>query len=55
MEALKKKERQDETQFTPKVDGKFNLYPNYFVSKNFHSQLHHVSCPIMLKLAILTP
>ncbi len=31
MEALTKKERQDETQFTPKVDGKFNLYPNYFV------------------------
>jgi hypothetical protein len=31
MEALRKKERQDETQFTTKIDGKTSLGSNYFV------------------------
>jgi hypothetical protein len=31
MEALKKKERGHETQFTTKIGGKTSLGPNYFV------------------------
>jgi hypothetical protein len=31
VEALRKKERQDETQFTTKIDGKTSLNPSYFV------------------------
>jgi hypothetical protein len=31
VEALKKKEGQDETQFTTKIAGKTSLRPNYFV------------------------
>jgi hypothetical protein len=31
MEANRKKERQDETQFTTKIDGKTSLGPSYFV------------------------
>jgi hypothetical protein len=31
MEALRKKERQDETQFTTKIAGKTSLDPSYFV------------------------
>ncbi len=31
MEALRKKERQDETQFTTKIGGKISLGPSYFV------------------------
>ncbi len=30
VEALRKKERQDETQFTTKIDGKTSLGPSYF-------------------------
>ncbi len=30
-EALRKKERQDETQFTTKIGGKTSLGPSYFV------------------------
>jgi hypothetical protein len=30
VEALKKKERQDETEFTTKTGGKFSLGPSYF-------------------------
>jgi hypothetical protein len=30
VEALRKKERQDETQFTTKIGGKTSLGPNYF-------------------------
>ncbi len=48
-------ERQDETPFTTKIDGK-NWFGSqsvsYFVSLNFHSQLH-VRCPTMPKLAVL--
>jgi len=40
VEALRKKERQDETQFTTKIGGKTSLGPNYFALYNFHSQLH---------------
>jgi len=40
VEALSKMERQDETQFTTKIGGKISLGLNYFVSENFHSQLH---------------
>jgi hypothetical protein len=29
--ALRKKERQDETQFTTKIAGKTSLDPNYFI------------------------
>ncbi len=31
VEALRKKERQDETQFTTKIGGKTSLGPSYFV------------------------
>ncbi len=31
VEALRKKEREDETQFTTKIGGKTNLGPSYFV------------------------
>ncbi len=31
MEALRKKERQDETQFTTKIGGKTSLGPSYFL------------------------
>jgi len=31
LEALRKKERQDETQFTTKMAGKTSLRPSYFV------------------------
>jgi hypothetical protein len=31
VEALKKKERQYETQFTTKIGGKFSLSPSYFL------------------------
>jgi hypothetical protein len=31
VEALRKKERQDETQFTAKIAGKTSLGPSYFV------------------------
>jgi hypothetical protein len=31
VEALSKKKRQDETQFTTKIDGKTSLGPSYFV------------------------
>jgi hypothetical protein len=31
VEALRKKERQDETQFTTKIGGKNTLDPSYFV------------------------
>jgi hypothetical protein len=31
VEALRKKERQDETQFTAKIGGKFSLGPSYFL------------------------
>jgi len=39
MEALRKKERQDETQFTTKIAGRTSLGPTYFVLLNFHLQL----------------
>jgi hypothetical protein len=32
VEALRKKEREDETQFTIKIGGKTSLDPSYFVS-----------------------
>jgi len=54
VEALREKERQDETQFTTKIGGKTSLGPSYFVLSNFHSQLR-AWCPIMPKLAILVP
>ncbi len=38
-EALRKKERQDETQFTTRLSGKTSLGPSYVVLKNLHSQL----------------
>jgi hypothetical protein len=31
VEVLMKKERQDETQFTTKIGGKFSLSPSYFI------------------------
>jgi len=31
VEALRKKERQDETQFTTKIGGKTSLGPSYFI------------------------
>jgi hypothetical protein len=35
VEALKKKERQDETQFITKIDGKTSLGPSYFTYVSF--------------------
>jgi hypothetical protein len=47
VEALRKKERGDETQFTSKIGGKkTSLGPSYFVFVKFHSQLH-IRCLIM--------
>jgi hypothetical protein len=37
VEALRKKERQDETQFTTKIGGKTSLGPSYFVLVKFSS------------------
>ncbi len=39
VEGLTEKERQDETQFTTKIGGRFSLDPSYFSLPNFHSQL----------------
>ncbi len=39
VEALRKKERGDETQFTTKFGGKTSLGPSYFVFIKFHSEL----------------
>ncbi len=52
MEALKKKERGHETQFTTKIGGKTSLGPNYFVFKIF---ILSYAFDIMPKLAVLTP
>jgi len=54
VEALMKKERQGETQFTTEIGGKTSLGPNYFVLQNFHSELR-VWCPVMPKLVVLAP
>ncbi len=40
LEALKKKERGDVTEFTTKIGGKTCWVPSYFVFINFHSPLH---------------
>jgi hypothetical protein len=40
VQTLRKKETQDETQFTTKIGGKTSLGPSYFLLKKFHSQLH---------------
>ncbi len=56
-EALREKERGDETQFTIKIGGKTSLGPNQsFRFVKFHSQLR-IWCPIIIipKLAILVP
>jgi hypothetical protein len=59
VEALRTKERQDETQFTTKIAGKTSLGPSYFVFlQNFHLQLrvdallifHMISCLTNRKL-----
>ncbi len=42
VEALWKKERHDETQFTTKIGGKISLGFNYFILYNFHSQLSYM-------------
>jgi hypothetical protein len=55
VEALKKKERQDETQFTTKIAGETSLDPNYLFCKFSFSvaRLMHyyaktdLSCPLM--------
>jgi hypothetical protein len=54
VEALRKKERGDESQFTTKIGGKTSLGPSYFVFVKFHSQLY-IWWPVMLKLAVLGP
>jgi hypothetical protein len=53
VEALKKNERQDETQFiiiTTKIGGKTSLGPSYFVRC-----VNFFSFPSMPKLAVLAP
>jgi hypothetical protein len=37
VEAVSKKERQDETQFTTKIAGKTSLGPSYFALQIIHS------------------
>jgi hypothetical protein len=37
VQALRKKETQDETLFTTKISGKTSLTPPYFLLQNFHS------------------
>jgi len=54
LQALRKKERGDETQFSANIGGKTSLGPSYFVFVKFHSHLH-IWCPIMPKLAVLAP
>jgi hypothetical protein len=54
-EALWKKDRQDESQFTTKIGGQTSGVPSYFVLYNLEFQLHIWFCPIMAKLAILNP
>jgi hypothetical protein len=39
MQALGKKETEDEAQFTTQICGKTSLAPSYFLLENFHSQL----------------
>jgi hypothetical protein len=39
VEALRNKQRKDETQFTTKIGGKTSLCPSYFILQNFHSWL----------------
>ncbi len=51
MQALRKNETQDETQFTAKIGGKTSLGPSYVLLLNFHSHL----CRIMPRLAVLAP
>jgi hypothetical protein len=38
VEAVSKKEKQDETQFTTKIAGKTSFGPNYFALQIIHSQ-----------------
>jgi hypothetical protein len=42
VEALRKKERQDETQFTTKIDEKTSLGPNYFCFVKFSFPVTHL-------------
>ncbi len=51
VQALRKKETQDEFQFTTKIGGKTSLGPSYFLFVKFHSQLR-VWCPIMLNFSL---
>jgi hypothetical protein len=39
VEALRRKERQHETQFTTNIGGKNSLGPSYFALQSFHSLL----------------
>ncbi len=45
MEALRKKERQDETQFTTKIGGKTSLGPSYLFCKIFVPS-HKLDAPL---------
>jgi hypothetical protein len=40
VEALRKKEREDEIQFTTQIGGKTSLVPSCFIFVKFHSQFH---------------
>ncbi len=51
-EVLRKKEREDETQFTTKIGENTSLGPHLFRFVKFHSQLC-LWCPGMPKLAVL--
>jgi hypothetical protein len=54
VEALQKNKRQDETQFTTKIDGKTSLGPSYFAFYNSRS-VYMFDALIMPKLIVLTP
>jgi len=54
-EALRKKKRQDETQFTPKLVEKLVWVPVILFCKIFIPSYVFDASPIMLKLAVLTP
>ncbi len=56
MEALRKKERQDETQFTTKIGEKTSLGSQLFPFVKFSFPVTHTfDGPIMPKLAVLAP
>jgi hypothetical protein len=55
VEALRKKERGDETQFTTEIGGKPSLGSSYFVCKKISFPVTRVDALLLPKLAVLAP